>query len=379
MTKKEYMKSLRKELVGYGDSICDEILVEFESHFAEAASSGISEEDVIKGLGSIQEVSENIRSMYGDPKEVLDMATGEIVPTQSNEGTQASQNTSIEITTTKKEADGSQNGLVLQDVDTIAIEGSVDVKLMRGEGDGFWEFNPHTTFFIQTPFWNKFWGERQSGDIEVERIDRTLKLTLPSGSGSLRIEVPGYVRNIFVNGGSSDMDVMDIDLANFTANVGSGDVSIANSHFEYADITASEGDIESAGLFGAITLTSHAGDIEVSNHQGPRLELVSMAGDIEAHTTSPDVSLRTQAGDIELSMHGPVSHVTAETNAGDIDFTSETKDYIASVKSSAGDLRNKSGLPTHSMGDKFVGGTWTVGEGAGIVRLTTMAGDVTIR
>lgn len=379
MTKKEYMKALRKELVGYGDSICDEILSEFESHFAEAASAGIAEEDVIKGLGTIQEVSENIRGMYGDPSEVVDMTTGEIVPAETNEEVPASQNTSIEITIVKKEADGSQNGLVLQDVDTIAVEGSMDLKLMRGEGDGFWEFTPHTSFFIQTPFWNKFWGERQAGDIEVERTDRTLKLTLPSGSGNLRIEVPGYVRNIFVNGGSSDMDIMDINLDCFTASVGSGDVSVSNCHFERADITASDGDIETDGLFGAITLTSHAGDVEVSNHQGPRLDLSSMAGDIEASTTSPDVSIRTQAGDIDLSMHGPVSHVTADTNAGDIDFRSESKDYTANVKSSAGDLSNKSGLPSRSLGGAFVGGTWTIGEGAGIVSLSTMAGDVTIR
>ena len=104
MTKKEYMKALRKELVGYGDSICDEILSEFESHFAEAASAGIAEEDVIKGLGTIQEVSENIRGMYGDPSEVVDMTTGEIVPAETNEEVPASQNTSIEITIVKKEA-----------------------------------------------------------------------------------------------------------------------------------------------------------------------------------------------------------------------------------------------------------------------------------
>lgn len=379
MTKKEYMKALRKELVGYGDSICDEILSEFESHFAEAASAGIAEEDVIKGLGTIQEVSENIRGMYGDPSEVVEMTTGEIVSAESTEEKSASQNTSIEIITANKETDGSQNGLVLQDVDTIAIEGSMDIKLTRGEGDGFWEFTPHTSFFIKTPFWNKFWGERQAGDIEVERTDRTLKLTLPSGSGDLRIEVPGYVRNIFVNGGSSDMDIMDINLDCFTASVGSGDVSVSNCHFERADITSSEGDVETDGLFGAVTLTSHAGDVEVSNHQGPRLDLSSMAGDIEASTTSPDVSIRTQAGDIDLSMHGPVSHVTADTNAGDIDFRSESKDYTANVKSSAGDLSNKSGLPTRNLGGKFVGGTWTVGEGAGIVSLSTMAGDVTIR
>ena len=57
MSKKEYLEALQKELSGYGAEICEEIMGEFEAHFAEAGEAGLTDEEIIAQLGTIQEVS----------------------------------------------------------------------------------------------------------------------------------------------------------------------------------------------------------------------------------------------------------------------------------------------------------------------------------
>ncbi|MBO4234882.1 MAG: DUF4097 family beta strand repeat protein [Firmicutes bacterium] len=373
MTKKEYMELLKSELAGYGQEVCDDIIGEFENHFAEAEGAGLTHDEIISELGTIQEVSDNIKGMYEPPKKVNEIAP---VNTVTNESC-------------------SENGVILQDVNTIEIDGDLDVKLMHGEGDGFWEYHKSASVFFDSPFWKQFWGERHvagnesAAGLEVERSVNVLRLMLPKGtSGRLRIEVPNYVRTIRIHGKGSDVEVKDLELDEFSSAVSSGDYMFNNCNFATANIQTGSGDIESNRLFGDIKMQSNAGDIEVEDHQGPGLDLLSMAGDIEATTTSPVVSIKTQAGDVELEMRGPVIDVVVDTNAGDIDFVSVSKDYTARIKSVAGDFRNKSGLADRSQDDSWmrgknnfmgVGGSWTIGEGNGRVSLSTTAGDVTIK
>ena len=368
MTKKEYLEALHKELSGYGAEVCEEIMGEFEAHFAEAGEAGLTDEEIIAQLGTIQEVSESIKGMYVEatPEKRNDL---EVLPN---------------VPEKKSEEAGTNHGLILQEVDTIEVEGELDLELMHGEGDGFWEFHKRESNFFGSLFWKQFWGARNvshsGADIEVERNGNILHFSLPDGaSGDLKIEVPNYVRVIRVNGRSSDVEVMDLDLDEFIGKVHSGDLKFSNSHFAHADVRTFSGDIECDGLFGDIKMQSDAGDIEVENHQGPGLDLISMAGDIEAVTTCPVVSVKTQAGDVELEMHGPVIDVKLESQAGDIKFESESKDYTANIKTSAGDLSNKSGLANRGKGAGVVGGSWIIGEGSGVVNISTSAGDIAIR
>ena len=406
MSKKEYLEALQKELSGYGAEICEEIMGEFEAHFAEAGEAGLTDEEIIAQLGTIQEVSESIKGMYGAPGatdtiDELARAQEEYVNAQIEYAKKISmeendywmaqaQMGDLEIVSNKRKEVGAENengivkGSILQEVSTIEIEGDLDLKLMHGEGDGFWEFHKRESNFFGSLFWKQFWGARNvshsGADIEVERNGNILHFSLPDGaSGDLKIEVPKYVRTIRAHGKDSDIEVMDLNLDEFLSRVYSGDLKFNSCHFTTADIHTSSGDIECNRLFGDIKLQSNAGDIEVEDHQGPGLDLMSMAGDIEATTTSPVVSVKTQAGDIELEMHGPVIDVQVETQAGDVEFKSESKDYTANIKTSAGDLSNKSGLTNRGKGSGVVGGSWIIGEGSGIVNISTSAGDIKIR
>lgn len=366
MNKNEYMEAIKSALAEYDAELGAEIIGEFENHFAEAKEAGMTEEEIIAGLGSVDEVTAAIKGMYGEPH-------SEKMPEPRNE---------IEIKAAT-EMNDQEKGLVTSEVDRIEIYGNLDSELVPGEGDGYWEYHKHKNNLFDSPFWRQFWGgreESEDGGIEVERNGNALVFTLPKNiSGHLRIEVPGYVRSIKIDGDSSDLDAKGLSLDAFDGNLRYGDYIFENCHIGTVAILASSGDVEASGLFGDIRVQSNAGDIELENHQGPKLDIITNAGDVEISTTSPVVSVRTHAGDVDLKMGGHIENVDVNTMAGDVEFASESKDYTATIKTNAGDLKNKSGLPKRSKSESIVGGSWIIGEGAATVTISTSAGDIEVR
>ena len=53
MNKQEYLSALRERLSNYSPAFIDEITEAFEEHFIEGESEGLSEEEVIDTLGSV--------------------------------------------------------------------------------------------------------------------------------------------------------------------------------------------------------------------------------------------------------------------------------------------------------------------------------------
>ena len=400
MKKNEYMKSLKSALLGYDAELSAEIMEEFENHFAEGIASGMSEEEIIDELGPVREVADNIGEMYetlGKPSSAAvekeatteESAEGESIGVKQaadsaevkqdlivNE-TETKPTNELEVIKEKKRTDGSkeESGLILADVDTIIIDGNLEVNLMRGVGDGHWEYKPSFSMNFGFSLWSGFFSGKEQFEIDVERYNRVLRFNLPKGSGKLTIEVPDYVRVIEIDGRASDVKVSDLDLAEFRTTILAGDCIMSNCRIDKLSIDSKSGDVDTEAVHGDMKVSSLAGDVEIKDHQGPGVYADAMAGDIEIVTSSPCVEVSAKAGDVDVEMFGPVTQVKIEALAGDVDFETASKDYTAHVRAVAGDIENRTGLTQNKTGR----GSYTIGEGAGEVKIKTMAGDVTIR
>lgn len=369
MTKNEYMKSLKSALSVYDGELSAEIIEEFENHFAEGLASGMSEEELIDELGPVREVADNIGEMY----EVLGNPNSVSVQKEEEKTTGGE----LEVIVEKKSTDGdkAEHGLVLADVDTIIIDGNLEVNLVRGTGDGYWEYKPSFSMNFGFSLWQGFFKEKEQFEINVERYNRTLRFNMPKGSGSLMIEVPEYVRVIEIYGKSSDVEIADLNLQDLRLSLLAGDCDIRNCRVDRIDVESKSGDFATENVHGDMKIVCFAGDVDIKDHQGPRVDIDALAGDVEINTSSPCVEVSAKAGDVDVEMFGPVTQVKIEAFAGDVDLQTASKDYTAQVSALAGDIDNRTDLAKIKQGR----GTYIIGNGAGLVKLKTMAGDVTLK
>ena len=66
MTKNQYFKELKKQLKNYGIKENKDILKDYEEHFNEALSSGKTEDEICKNLGT----PENVAKQYSSENEI---------------------------------------------------------------------------------------------------------------------------------------------------------------------------------------------------------------------------------------------------------------------------------------------------------------------
>jgi len=69
MTKIEYMEALKSALKDFDNDIQEEIINDYEEHFAIGAANGKSEEEIAEELGSIDELVEELTSLQGNGAE----------------------------------------------------------------------------------------------------------------------------------------------------------------------------------------------------------------------------------------------------------------------------------------------------------------------
>ena len=68
-TYETYMNALKQGLASFDSAAAEEILNDFESHFADARSQGLSDEEICAELGNVDDVLEFFRQEYATTKQ----------------------------------------------------------------------------------------------------------------------------------------------------------------------------------------------------------------------------------------------------------------------------------------------------------------------
>ncbi len=378
MNKQEYLNALRQRLGSYPPAFIDEITDAFEEHFLEGESEGLSEEEVIESLGTVDEVAENIRMMnneqYHERPSVQIEATIREASHMINEGISAlresSQNSVLKDMTM---LDGSF------EVIDIEARHNVDIRLFPADVLSF-RFIPvrHMLFGNHAELFTR--GEGDTAVFEVPEGNGKLDISVPpgikvihavSGSGDI------YARNLMLDelnaeGHSGDIKIYTSECRLLNVSTVSGDIRFDNSISAAMKLSAVSGDIDVKKSSGKADCGTVSGDIDIKQHDGEQIRVHAVSGDLEIHSNALLVSAETLSGDIDLDLLGRFDTVTASSKSGDITCRPYHDDYTGTLRSASGSVKIKAAIPVTERDNRSA---W-VGNGSGRLELVSRSGDV---
>ncbi|WP_088825758.1 MULTISPECIES: DUF4097 family beta strand repeat-containing protein [Listeria] len=161
------------------------------------------------------------------------------------------------------------------------------------------------------------------------------------------------LKELVVEGNSSDMMVSDGSLQTLKVSASSGEIQLERTNADQisvnndsgdtrlvdltgdTNVKASSGEIEAARIDGDLTTETTSGDIDAENVTGSAIKLVSNSGSISADNFSAkQISLETNSGDIEGSQLDGKVHSTSSSGSIELDGLGAS----ASAKTSSGDI-----------------------------------------
>lgn len=397
MTKNEYMKMLEIQLGKFSQSTRQEILEDYENHFAEAISQGKSEEEIINELGDIQDMIDEI------PDEDLSQ---ENTPENSMyDGAEAS---------SAAGEDSSGRRVISDCIDTyrkiVADCKATDVLVRTSADDKLYVQYENYNNSAKTDNSADFYQYEKDGVFYVgmkknETAARNVTIgflgfhmDIPNvrtyDSGKMIIDIPAGFKELEIVTGSGDAELSDVTGETLSVRTASGDIDMSRVKYQNINVSATSGDIELKDIAAEIfEIGATSGDAELENISAKILKLSTSSGDVEARnivaeqtevrTSSGDSEFsgkvakyfgRSGSGDQEIEIEGKLSEGEFITGSGDIELKIEDNtgaEIIASTGSGDVDVRTRLNVESCLNG-------YVVGDGSAKISIKTGSGDADI-
>lgn len=386
MNKETYLKQLSVALNGIDRDTRNEIIADYEEHFRQSMAGGMSEQQVVEQLGSVEECAQAFIEMMDEP---------------------AANNRPISQVNEPSEQDEKQSK---GGITKLYVEGFyADVELVPSEDDNpvaqFSGRNPNTSIQINEVTDNVW-------HVGVRRVAFSTNNDL-----DIRLKVPSSVKEIEVRTVSGDVDITGLATTSVLADSKSGDLHVNTCTFKAGAFTTKSGDVEiqtcqiqnlkSVTASGDIELkqlmadqisaVTASGDMELDSIKAQQMNAVSASGDVEiknsslsrlaAKSTSGDVCLSclsvielegaATSGDLSAERISGLKQASVSSVSGDVKISLDDCTGISgTMKSMSGDIRLNFG--TESLHPSN-GGSFFVGDGAVKLKLASSSGDITVK
>lgn len=413
MTKEEYLRKLKMRLSAFPDQFRRDIIHEFYGEFEKGEKEGKTDEEIIEGLGTIDEVIDNIRMMNGEPSRLNEDGTYKSLPRQEKKTNDFSfENFFDQFTNSLDKSfdilfDTVENKLIkpsdkqldyyseflkvnpdwtelnMKPSIVIAVENS-DVSVHVTKGDTFgYLFEPETELL-----------QLHEATLQLYESDTEIGFAVKYGTGNLNITVPDGLKTLRVSLTRGELNILGIDVDSLTAKTTIGDLTVRNvtgnelnfitdqGVYDSGEIKAdglrilsNRGDIGILKVEGTLTLKTDSGDIRIADHHNGNLFASSASGDIEINSEGEIISITGNSGDISLLTNSASPEINVETKSGDIDFRIRNDNFRLAARSTHGEVKNLTDYPIYKQSDhEYAGGT-----GTGKIMLITKSGDITLR
>lgn len=397
MTKNEYMKMLEIQLGKFSQSTRQEILEDYENHFAEAISQGKSEEEIINELGDIQDMIDEIPdedlSQENTPEN--SMYDGAEARSAAGEDSSGRRVISDCIDTYRK---------IVADCKAtdVLVRTSADDKLYvqyenynnsakTDNNANFYQYEKDGVFYVGMKK-----NETAARNVTIGFLG--FHMDIPNvrtyDSGKMIIDIPAGFKELEIVTGSGDAELSDVTGETLSVRTASGDIDMSRVKYQNINVSATSGDIELKDIAAEIfEIGATSGDAELENISAKILKLSTSSGDVEARnivaeqtevrTSSGDSEFsgkvakyfgRSGSGDQEIEIEGKLSEGEFITGSGDIELKIKDNtgaEITASTGSGDVDVRTRLNVESRLNG-------YVVGDGSAKISVKTGSGDADI-
>lgn len=384
MTKSEYLSALQDKLERFNRELQQEIMEDYEQHFAEGLAAGKTEGEIVEELGNIEDMIQEL------PEEDI------------KQEVQVSEAASV-----KKDAyEGDYSAIVINGLFAdVSLEKSDDGHIYvdyRNEGDTymqkryrFYQYEENGTFYV---------GVRDCGGGERKKIMLFGKTLLSydsvvhvSGNIVLTVRIPDGLPVVEAKTTSGDVTINRVNSGRMKLEATSGDIKVSGAENDEAELRTQSGDmIMSDMVSNRIELTASSGDMELSRLKAQTIRLQTASGEIDGHDiTGKELTAGTGSGDIKLS--ADLEEYTIKSGSGDVELRADKAARKVKIQTGSGDVKldltkatDAEVHATTGSGDCVIYdanggrhqmsfGNFTVGSGECKVAVQTGSGDAEIR
>lgn len=398
MNKQEYLAQLETLLQDKNPQVAKEIMDSFHQHFQDGLASGYQEEEIIEGLGSVEELLQELQALPSYEEEITSMVL-EVEDIDLNIAHHAGANI-IDF-----EDEVSDLDIYNYDFEKEVVDGVLSIKIKRKK-KGIFLARKRATLSLFLPSSMQYIKiHSESGDVEISDVSLH-GLVVDMGFGDLalkeleveKIKIHNQVGdsalmnskgNVILESKSGDVYVKDMQGDTMQLTVTSGDVEIEHSQLQHVIVKSTSGDIElnhitAVSLDGQATsgdvelmqsnmqevvLQVKSGDIQVEKSVVINAELKSTCGDIEFDGSCTSIKASGASGDICLDVK-EVKRIEADTKMGDVEISLHGKGYVADLETVVGDIE--------VYGDKEEDGSYYYGSQEVSISVATTMGDICI-
>lgn len=350
-TYETYMNALKQGLASFDSAAAEEILNDFESHFADARSQGLSDEEICAELGNVDDVLEFFRQEYATTEQPV----ANVLPQEKN-------------SSTSEETPHSSTGEATKEThqnypyDPSTAITAMEISLRNASAD----FAPGTSASVEFDFSGDFDPDRFEAGIEGNTFYlREKKLTpavfwkhlfaAPHPKEVFSFQVPSTVQKLTLRSlnGGTELDSLSLESLDLSATNGkitgdslsasccrmqatNGKVVLTRLRAENLDVSATNGKLEITGDCSHASLNGVNGKVLFEGTCSESLTAKSVNSSVKVHLphdlADASIHASTTTGKIRLVSNGRTeSYTKTFTRSGISAFTIQASTVNGSV------------------------------------------------
>ncbi|MCY9514421.1 DUF4097 family beta strand repeat-containing protein [Paenibacillus apiarius] len=382
MQRLEFLVKLERLLNGIPDSERKEIMSDFETHFAEAREMGKTDDEIVRSLGSVQSIADEIIEQYRPHAAPAGGSGTEKPSSGERESSFQAGGLNFELPNYHHDSlEGNQPyGYMGSAIHAANIMTDVtDVFIESYDGDTF-TYRFDTSDPEQYEVTEEVVHDTYNIKVILRRTGAKRFFSLMSSAGAdLYVRVPQSFRgSMRLNSNSGDVKVRYLQNEQIRIQLNSGDASIENSSIGLLRADAKSGDVEIENCrFGVLEVEALSGDLAVENVAAQRVRLNSTSGDLELEgVEAEELVMELLSGDLEVR-NGRGERWICSTASGDVKLERIAADVEAA--SASGDVTVQDICGTLRVDVKNGDIRCAVGPETGACDIGNVAGSIDLR